>query len=104
MVVSYVVGVYTCIFFGWPASLPLQVAIGMAFCALCFLYNVLWTRLGGAVQNLSTVVKLIPLALLGVGGLLFGDPLEGLRQVSLQDLANTGWLAAVGPIAYSYDG
>ena len=104
VVVSYVVGVYTCILFGWPASLPLQVAIGMAFCALCFLYNVLWTRLGGAVQNLSTVVKLIPLALLGVGGLLFGDPLEGLRQVSLQDLANTGWLAAVGPIAYSYDG
>ena len=39
-----------------------------------------------------------------MGGLLFGDPLEGLRQVSLQDLANTGWLAAVGPIAYSYDG
>ena len=106
IVVSWVVGIYGCILFNIQAGLLLQVTIGLAFCALCFLYNVLWAKFGAGVQNVSTAVKLIPLALLGIGGMLYGNPIEGLRNVVPQTGAGLGlgWLAAVGPIAYSYDG
>ncbi len=104
IVVSWVVGIYGCILFNIDASLELQILIGMAFCALCFLYNVLWAKFGGAVQNVSTLIKLLPLALLGVAGMLWGDPVGGLTNIRTHDLAGIGWLAAIGPIAYSYDG
>lgn len=59
---------------------------------------------GRLFQNFSTVVKLIPLALLGIAGILWGDPVSGLQNLSSSSLSGIGWLAAVGPIAYSYDG
>lgn len=104
IVVSWVVGIYGSILFNIQASLEEQILIGLVFCALCFLYNVLWAKLGGFFQNFSTVVKLIPLALLGIAGILWGDPVSGLQNLSSSSLSGIGWLAAVGPIAYSYDG
>ncbi len=103
-VVSWVVGIYVCILFNLPSSFTLQLLIGISFCSLCFIYNTLSPKFGGAVQNVSTVIKLIPLFLIGILGFIYGNPVAGLSNVSIDTLAGTAWIAAVGPIAFSYDG
>lgn len=42
--------------------------------------------------------------MLGILGILFGDPVAGLNDVSPVAIMSSGWLMALGPIAYSYDG
>lgn len=103
-VVSWVVGIYTCILFNWDASLGLQLLIGIGFFTLCFLYNTLAPKFGGLFQDVTTIVKLVPLFLIGILGFLYGDPISGLSNVSGNVVAGTAWIAAVGPIAFMYDG
>ncbi len=102
-VVSWVVGIYTCILFNWGDSLTTQILIGYVFATLCFVYNLLAPKFGGFVQNSTTFVKLIPLILLGVLGFIWGDPVAALQESPAQ-LNQLGILAALGPIAYSFDG
>lgn len=104
IVVSWVVGIYTCILFNLEGTLSQQMGIGLAFCTLCFIYNVLLPKLGSILQNTSTFIKLIPLFLLGVCGMIWGDPIAGLAKVDSATIMGGSWLAAIGPIAYSYDG
>lgn len=104
VVVSWVVGIYTCILFNIDASLLIQVFIGFGFLTLCFLYNVLWPKFGAMVQNGATIIKMLPLFMLGFLGIVFGDPLAGLSNIHPEAIASSSWLAALGPIAYSYDG
>lgn len=103
-VVSWATGIFICILFNFPAELWLQILIGTGFCALCFLYNTLSPKLGGIFQNAATVIKLIPLFVVGILGFLFGDPVGGLLRANPGAVAGTAWIAAVGPIAFSYDG
>lgn len=103
-VVSWVIGIYLSILFAWDLSLELQILIGFAFLTICFIYNILSRRFGGAFQNVTTVIKLIPLISIAVLGLIFGNPLEGLRHASSSQVVGAAWITAVGPIAFSYDG
>ena len=103
-VVAWVVGVYTCILFNLGNSLSLQLGIGYAFLCLCFLYNLFLPRFGAVVQNGTTFIKLIPLFLLGILGFALGDPINGLAQTNPSTLTGVGFLTALGPIAYSFDG
>ena len=103
-VVAWVVGIYTCILFNLGDSLSLQILIGYCFLAICFLYNSLLPKFGAIIQNSTTFVKLIPLFILGFLGLAFGDPLTGLSNIQPHHFAGSTWLAALGPIAYSFDG
>ncbi len=105
VVVSWAVGIYTCILFDIDAGISLQMLIGGAFMILCFIWNMLAPRFAGAFQNVTTVVKLIPLLLIAFFGLVFGDPLAGLSQHgSAAAGASLAWVAAIGPVAFSYDG
>lgn len=103
-VVSWVVGVYASILFRLGDSLLLQMAIGYAFLIVCYAYNLLVPRFGAAVQNATTLIKLIPLFLLGICGMIFGDPIGGLSAMNHSTLQGVGFLTALGPIAYSFDG
>lgn len=104
VVVSWVVGIYVDILFHLQASLELQFGIGFLFLVICFGYNILLPRFGAIFQNVSTFMKMLPLFLLGLLGILFGDPLSGLSDLSPATLMSSSWLVALGPIAYSYDG
>ncbi len=103
-VVSWVVGIYSCILFGWDGTLKNQMLIGTAFYTLAFIVNALSAKLGGDFQNFSTVSKMLPLLVIAICGLIFGNPAEGFKHVSMQTFRSANWLAAVGPIAYSFDG
>lgn len=104
VVVAWVIGVYTGILFHLNASLELEIMIGLVFLTLCFIYNVVSPMIGKTIQNGATIVKMIPLFLLGILGMLFGDPIGGLTHISTNELFSVTWLSALGPIAYSYDG
>lgn len=104
VVVSWVVGIYICLLFGWQGTLENQMLIGVIFYTFTFLINSISAKLGGGFQNFSTISKMIPLAIIAVCGLLFGNPAEGLKSVSAQTLGGATWLAAIGPVAYSFDG
>ena len=103
-VVSWVVGIYTCILFNIDASLDYQILIGLIFCILCFIYNTLSPKLGGLFQNYSTVIKMLPLILLAIFGLIYGDPISGLSKLSSNSINGLAWISAIGPIAFAYDG
>ena len=77
--------------------------IGLAIMVFLFVINTLSAKLGGLFQNASTIIKLIPLLLIAVAGLVFGDT----SSVSFSDITamkSTGWIAAIAPIAFSFDG
>ena len=102
-VVSWVAGIYICILFGIEGTLEKQMLIGLAIMVFLFVINTLSAKLGGLFQNASTIIKLIPLLLIAVAGLVFGDT----SSVSFSDITAmkaTGWIAAIAPIAVSCDG
>ncbi len=103
-VVSWVAGIYTCTLFGWENTLERQVLVGLGWMALLFLQNVLSARLGGYFQNASTVIKLIPLVLLAAAGLIWGRPGELLARDLQSTAGSSGWIAAIGAVAFSFDG
>lgn len=104
VVVSWVVGIYTCLLFGWQGTLENQMLIGFAFYTVTYLTNALSAKLGGKFQNFTTVSKMLPLLIIAVCGLLFGNPAARFQNAAPQMQGGAGWLAAIGPIAYSFDG
>lgn len=103
-VVSWVSGVYICMLMGWESAPERMALIGGIAFLVCFLLNYSSALLGGAFQNLSTVSKVILIAVLAVAGFIYGDP----KPISSSEVVTTGnsfaWIGALSPIAFSYDG
>lgn len=108
VVVTWVVGIYTALLFGVKdASLELQMGIGLAWFLVCFAFNIFSAVFAGKFQIFSTIVKLIPLFVLGVCAFVFGDPVNAIShptQQAVQATQSLAWLGAVGPIAFAFDG
>lgn len=104
VVVSWVIGIYVCILFGIEATLELQVMIGVVFLTVLSLLNYLSAKASGYFQNASTIVKTIPLFIVAIVGILFGEPNFSVVEHAASAVKGAGWIAAVGPIAFSYDG
>ncbi len=102
-IVAWVIGIYMTILFGIESTLELQVIIGVVVMTILFLINILSYKYGGYLQNASTIIKLIPLILIAFLGLAFGDP-KPVIQESIKTIGGTGWVAAIAPIAFSFDG
>jgi len=103
VIVSWVSGIYICMLFGWTSTLELQIVIGLVVMTAIYIVNVLSSKFGGLFQNASTIIKVIPLILIAIAGLFFGKP----STFVLSDVTNMesfGWIAAIAPIAFSFDG
>lgn len=96
-------GHYFCSLFSIPDTLETQCLVGFLFFTLCFFWNICSARLGGILQNAATALKLLPLLLIAVCGLFFGNPGETIG-LSAKSPAAAGWISAIGPIAFAYDG
>ena len=103
VVLSWVFGIYFCQLFDIEAGLGGQVGIGVVWFIICFAYNLISPKLGGIFQNASTFIKLIPLATIAIAGLVLGNPTATLATPSAAG-SSLGWIAAIGPIAFSFDG
>jgi APA family basic amino acid/polyamine antiporter len=106
-VVAWVTGIYLCQLFGLEYTLEKTILIGVGSLTVLFLLNTLSAKLGGYIQNIAMIIKLIPLMIIAIAGFLFGNP--GERTIhdiqSFRAASGTfGWLAAFAPIAFSFDG
>ena len=84
-----------------------QFEIGLVWFFICFAYNILSAKIGGWFQEAAVIIKLIPLFAIAIGGLVFGDPIAAIQHPSPEAIEATktlGWMAAIGPIAFSFDG
>ena len=103
VVLCWVLGIYFCQLFNIDAGLGGQIGFGIIWFVICFAYNLISPRLGGLFQNASTFIKLIPLAAIAIAGLVLGNPTETLTTSSNVG-SSIGWVAAIGPVAFSFDG
>lgn len=106
-VISWVAGIYICSLLGLESTLMNQVMIGYGIMCLFYLVNILSIKTAGYFQNITTFIKMIPL--LGIPILCFlANPqtIEIPSEIKLVSVSNVGWgwLAALAPIAFSYDG
>lgn len=100
-IISFVCGLYLIQLFGlafswiWVLSLLSLAAV--------FALNIFATKLAAAFQTTTVVVKLIPLFLFAIVGIVFGNPSEVLTQgVSLPLIFATS--SGIVAVAFSYDG
>lgn len=106
-VVAWVAAIYTFSLFGIKSTLEMQILLGFAYMVLFYAVNILSLKLGGYFQNASTVIKLIPLLAIALVGIFWGRPHPeipaGMQYVP--KIGNRlGWIAALVPIAFSFDG
>ena len=103
-VVSRVIGIYIMILFGINGGIEEQILIGMAFMIGLFSMNILSARVGGYFQNAAMIIKLIPLIFIGILGVIFGEPEVIINSNAQTAIKSFSWLAAIGPVAFIYDG
>lgn len=106
-VIAWVIGIYTCLLLDINATLETQIFIGLAFMIFFYAVNTFALKYGGYFQNFSTVIKLIPL--LGIALVsLFWSPgnidIPAGVEIVHKSSVGFGWLVALAPIAFSYDG
>lgn len=106
-VVSWVSGIYTLSLLGIPSSLELQTFIGFIYISFFYSLNYLSHKNGGRFQNITTIAKIIPLIGVALLGLFWQQSSTELSQgISVVEKSSVGfsWLAALAPIAFSFDG
>lgn len=102
-VVAWVAGIYFCILFGIQGNLLIETLIGLLIIIILYIVNIIAKIIGGYFQNLSTIIKIIPLILIAIVGVLFGD----VNEIRFSDLVRNEsmlWISAIAPIAFSFDG
>ena len=107
VVLGWVSGIYTCSLFGIPNTLEMQSLLGVLYLLFFYGINLISVKIGGYFQNATTFIKLIPLLVIAIAGFFLGAPHPELEEgVALITSSNVGlaWLAALVPIAYSFDG
>lgn len=85
-------------------SLKFTVVATFMILFIAFLSNILSKRVGGLVQNLSTIIKLIPLVIIAVFGILFFDQSVATTTISNEIMNNKNVLDILIAIAFSYEG
>ena len=108
-VVSWASGIYVSQLLGFEDfSVTRNTLIGFIAITFFYVFNTLSAKLGGFFQNASMIVKIIPLVLIAVLGLVKGNPIGVMSgangEAFKQSVSSIGWLAAFGPVAFSYDG
>lgn len=107
VLLSWVVGLYVGLTMGWELSFVGMIGVGLIWFGICYLYNIFSAKIGGWFQEATVIIKLIPLFAIAIGGLVFGDPIAAIQNPSPEAIEATktlGWAAAIGPIAFSFDG
>lgn len=102
VVVSYASAIYLTIILGIDASFEAQILIAYAIMTILIFLNTISRKLGGGIQNVTTIIKLIPLFLIAILG-FFSKVDYNLADASKFDM-KLSWLTALAPIAFSYDG
>ena len=102
-VVSWIAGVYTLLLFGINSFPVIEVLIGLLIVIIFYLLNIISMKLGSYFQNISTIIKIIPLILIAICGLIWGNPSD-ITLTPIKEISTLNIIAAIAPIAFSFDG
>lgn len=106
-IVSWVAAIYTFLALGVNADFRAQIWLAAGFIVLFTALNLLSRKLAGHFQSLSTIVKMIPLILVALAGIFWTQPQPGIpAEFAVQPVraVGWGWITALLPLAFSYDG
>ena len=103
-VIAWIGGVYLCMLFGWEGTLENQCLVAAVLITVLYALNMYNAKWGGRVQDVSVMIKLIPLLMFAVVGLLFGDPEIGINYHAEGVETSGTWLKAVPAVLFSFDG
>jgi APA family basic amino acid/polyamine antiporter len=106
-VVSWVSVIYICSLFNISISLEGQILMAFVILVVIYAMNILSLKVGGYFQNLSTIIKLIPLLSIAIVGIFWTGKVPTVPsgvEVKVVNDVGIGWLSALAPIAFSYDG
>lgn len=106
-IVGYVAAIYIFKLFQFEANLMEKIILSGGIVSFIFIINMLSAKLGGYFQNIAMIIKLIPLILIVIFGFIKGNPVEVLSSdmgALKETTLGIGFLAAFGPIAFSFDG
>lgn len=104
VVISWVASIYLSMILAIDMSLEQQCIIGFVIMTVIFFVNIYSKKLGDIFQISATIIKLIPLVLIAVTGLLFGNSANITFEPTVLETARFGFIAAIVPIAFSFDG
>ncbi|NLK75288.1 MAG: amino acid permease [Clostridiales bacterium] len=106
-VIGWVCGIYTCSLLGLDNTLELEIILGLLHIVIFYVINIVSVKVGGYFQNLTTIIKLIPLLGIAIISIFWSaaNPTipEGVELLTKSEVG-IGWLSALVPIAYSFDG
>lgn len=109
-VLGWISASYTCSLFNIPSSTGAQLALAGVYLVAGFAVNSLSPRLAGRFQVSATFIKLIPLVLMGVVGLIVGlvngKTIDAFKaNIVTEGLVNDGgFFAGVAAFAFAYEG
>ena len=105
---AYISAQYTCMLFGLEIRGGVNCGIAALYLMCIICVNALSPKLAGRLQVSATVIKLIPLCLMGVVGLVVGlvngNGIAIFSDTSVAAGSSGGMLAGVCAFAFSYEG
>lgn len=106
---AYISAMYTCTLLGLPSFGQAHLALAMLFMLIGIGINSLAPQLAGKLQVSMMVIKLIPLCIMGVAGvivgLINGNGIAIFRDASyISSTSSSGMLTAVCAFAFAYEG
>ena len=106
-IIAWASALYTDDLLGLHLSFTQQILLGAGYILLLSAINILSRRLGGVLQSLSTLIKMVPLFAIAIIGLFWGKAAPaipaGVTEVLPHDVG-FGWLSALVPLAFTYEG
>jgi APA family basic amino acid/polyamine antiporter len=108
-VLAWVSARYTCVLLGWDITGGSCMTIAAFFLCASYAVNALSPRIAGKLQVSTTIIKLIPLALMAIVGTIAGLA-SGMvgenfsRVVDTTVSTSSGLMASVVAVAFAYEG
>lgn len=104
VILAWLAAIYTGQLFGLELTLLQQCLIGAGYMTFLFVVNAFSAKLSGLFQNAATIIKLIPLLLIGGAGILYGNADLSMNMSQTAVGTNNIWFFAIPAVAFSFDG
>ena len=108
-VLSWVSARYTCVLFGWAPFAERHLALTAFYLIAIYTFNVISPKFAGKFQVSTTIIKLVPIAVMAVigtiAGLINGVTLETFTTIAEAGAnTNISFFSGIAAFAFAYEG
>ena len=103
-IIGWVFAIYFCMLFGIESTNINLLIISSIAIILIYILNSISANMGGQLQNISTIIKLIPMVIIAFAGIFMSGNTEIIFSSNTNISNSIGWLGAIAPVAFSYEG